>query len=483
MYKLIIVDDEYMVLKGMQKLIDWEAFGFKLVETFQDGRSALEFLELNTDIQLVITDVTMPDMSGLDLMRSCDLPVYFIIISGYKDFNYVLEGLRLGAINYLTKPIDRVELQKNIIEVKNLILEDEVLKSSTENYFSYTLKQWLNNDIDEPMLKARMKNFGYELTGDLYTAAILKPLGNSVERIYELFEVYHQNFHTEDEEENIVLIINHDCLDLGKFVKALLKYNNNWFQLSMGETVNELEHVHMSYDHAYSSKTLMEFYRIDHMSLLLEASNDPVNFKSFNAALIRRDMEAITYAIDDIFKQLHSNKAKPSYVKHVTFMIFMDLKREFSIQSDQYIDDLVNDISRSHTSEKLREILNEALKVFKEKIHTAIYNTNVQQVIQIIMEDYDKELSLKSISQQLHINAMYLGQLFKKETGKSFSNYLNTYRITKAQELLVSTDLNIAEISEAVGYSSSGYFYKNFKLISGESPKEFKKRIVQKTSS
>ncbi|MBC1406079.1 helix-turn-helix transcriptional regulator, partial [Listeria welshimeri] len=91
-----------------------------------------------------------------------------------------------------------------------------------------------------------------------------------------------------------------------------------------------------------------------------------------------------------------------------------------------------------------------------------------------VQEEYHLALSLKEIAGRIHMNTMYLGQLFKKETNKSFSQYLHQYRIKQAQSFLVDTAMTISEVAERTGYTSAGYFYKSFKKICGISPKEFR---------
>lgn len=92
-----------------------------------------------------------------------------------------------------------------------------------------------------------------------------------------------------------------------------------------------------------------------------------------------------------------------------------------------------------------------------------LFSDTTREVIKIIQEEYPDKLKLKSIAKRIHLNTMYLGQLFKKETGKSFSEYLNDYRIDIAKNMLVESNDSITDISQAVGYENHGYFYKMFK--------------------
>ena len=114
MYKVMLVDDEYMILEGLKQIIPWEELGFEIVKTAKRGQAALEYLQENS-IDLLITDVTMPKMSGIDLVREVrqfqpNLAV--LILSGYQEFDYVRQGMELGVKGYLLKTINKEELEE-----------------------------------------------------------------------------------------------------------------------------------------------------------------------------------------------------------------------------------------------------------------------------------------------------------------------------------------------------------------------------------
>src|SRR5699024_921976 len=104
------------------------------------------------------------------------------------------------------------------------------------------------------------------------------------------------------------------------------------------------------------------------------------------------------------------------------------------------------------------------------------YSENIKQALQILHENYREPLTLKEVSESLHLNVMYLGQLFKKETKKSFSTYLNHLRMEQAKWLLLHSEQNINEISNEIGYNNTTYFSKLFKKIVGQSPKEYREK-------
>ncbi len=109
MYKVLLVDDEYMILNGLKKIVDWPSFGFEIVATAENAMQGLLVLEKQV-IDLVITDVTMPEMNGLEFIEAAQKEQYtfeFMILSGYQEFEYLKGGMQLGAVNYLMKPVNK----------------------------------------------------------------------------------------------------------------------------------------------------------------------------------------------------------------------------------------------------------------------------------------------------------------------------------------------------------------------------------------
>lgn len=119
MYKVLLVDDEYMIVRGLQKLIPWENLGFEIVGTAGNGQEAFEFVK-RQKVDIVITDVTMPILSGIDFLKQAqEASIFFrfIVLSGYQEFEYVKESLQMGAENYLIKPINKEELIETLKSV------------------------------------------------------------------------------------------------------------------------------------------------------------------------------------------------------------------------------------------------------------------------------------------------------------------------------------------------------------------------------
>ena len=99
----------------------------------------------------------------------------------------------------------------------------------------------------------------------------------------------------------------------------------------------------------------------------------------------------------------------------------------------------------------------------------------VRQVIDYIESNYDKPIKLSDVASEVHLNPVYLSNMFKKETGENFSDFLINYRMGLAKDMLQNTKMNINEIADSVGYSNARHFSKMFKKVVGIRPTEYRK--------
>ena len=118
MKKVMIVEDEELILQGIRNILDWEQLGLEVVHLAHDGTEALQMWE-QEPVHIVVTDISMPEMDGLTLLRKIrekEEQVRFIILTGYDEFDYAREAIRLGVENYILKPIDEEELKRQLQE-------------------------------------------------------------------------------------------------------------------------------------------------------------------------------------------------------------------------------------------------------------------------------------------------------------------------------------------------------------------------------
>lgn len=372
MMKVVLVDDEPYILEGLSVIIDWEKEGFEIVGKTQDAGEALELVK-KEEPDLLISDIKMPVMSGLDMieeMRKQDIfDTYCVLLSGYSDFEYAKRAIKNDCLDYMLKPVDKEELlnvlakvRQEKSKVKPVRKKDQAVVSSFLDFdFMETENSRWNpsaNPIDKQKIDAliraietNQKDEIMELSKDLYDVfQNAEPRVCKIAINYMLFELIHL---------------------------ATLVDN----------TINQQEVIKFICDNAFDPG---------------QDNNDWLN------------MVSLMQDYGDYLVQLRGNQAQGV----------------------------------------------------------------LGQVEIYLKENYQENITLKDLGKKYYVNAAYLGQIFKKQYGESFKEYLNKIRIEKAEDLLLHSDMKIYEIAEEVGYKDIDYFINKFISLRGCTPTKFRKRTV-----
>lgn len=476
MYKVLLVDDEYMIPLGLQKIIDWQSLGFEVVATAESAKEALSIMERQT-IDLVITDVTMPEINGLEFIEAAQKQQYefeFMILSGYQEFSYLKSGLQLGAVNYLMKPVNKQELIDTLIKVKARLDQHVDQKNQQELYQESLLSQWLNEDLDEKDEEEVLLMLGAEKK---WTVMLVQIDRMKARKLTHWLRKQGQRFYFQRNLGDAALFV---LLYEGGGENCFYNYMEQQFKdedwwVCVGEPSILAEEIPTSYHSVRDSLHLHQFYNQPQKFIFpdkVRKQNQLVDFMEFNRLLRNKQLDEAEANLNQVFEQVYRLAIAPEEARQVAFLLLMDIRRELLLLEDEEYVEVIQQINSADHIDEIKELLIGALK--KQKNH-ASYSENVMQVIRIIEDHYQKDLTLKEVACQLYLNAMYLGQLFKNETKKSFSQYLNHFRIEKAKQLLAHTDQNINEIALATGYNNTTYFSKQFKKIVGMTPKDYRK--------
>lgn len=503
MYKVLLVDDEPLITLGLQALLDWEDYGFEIAYWAESGEEALAYLQEHP-IDLLITDIMMLEMSGLELIKvakNIQPHMKSIVLTGYQEFDYIKEGLRLGIENYLVKPVDEEELLKTVQNVGDKLGLESVEVARTPSEDSTTLKdntlwRFLNGEIEKNECLERLALYNIQFHEPYYNVSILsferfqetmltKMIRDYVEEQYNAICLYSPN------QELIVIfggLSNQDVVNQNQSVVKELRTGQceaGLFYLSMGKPVTAIDALEESFSLA-REHSLMQLYLepnvliSDGLSInRQEQLKSQQEFKeSLVKALLHADEDSL-HMIDVFFDNVtkESTYISPQVAKKyvLDFMSYI----HYSIQPDDLplYTGSVERMVYSTDIQQLRAILKEYCQELISSIHNQgqMRSPIVQNVLKFIHTHYDQGLSLKTLGQQFHVNTIYLGQLFQKEVGVVFSDYLNHYRLEKAKELLKTTDLRAGDIGKRVGYSDTTYFYKKFRKNVGITPSEWRK--------
>lgn len=523
MRKLFIVDDEPFILEGLSSVIDWEEYGIEISGIASNGLDAFEAL-MQSGVDILITDIRMPEMNGLELIKRLK-PLFpdmkFIVLSGYNEFDYVREGIRLGIENYLLKPINFNELTETVSSTMQKIENADRYAFLNRNQIDILrnniLNRWLTGKIDPLELRNRMQLLEIPTNNTFYTVAAIKTVidsndSSSRSTLWEQegSEAYslckrlagevNNCFCFNDLDGDIILIFtrpnthNETADDI-----SLLTHLRNELKQTIGVRVlitlgsQELSYseVSQSYLHA---KRLQEYFLTNSEDEILKYNqilgdgprfpeSIPIDWSEYEQLLFSKDKQVLYDYIDELFMKLQSMDASsPNQIHNCAIDLILctkqalkenKLNHELATSSNKQ---LFSALFRAHTIGQL--VAHVKLIAGTAVDYLAIdddeFSPVVKQVMNQIQTRYADELSLKTLSLTLNIHPFYLGQLFQKETGESFSDYLNAYRIKKAITLLKTTTMKTSEISKQVGYWEPGYFYKQFKKYIGISPTKYR---------
>ena len=424
MYKVLLVDDEYMITEGLKRLIPFDKWDMEVVATANHADDALDYVREHS-VDIVISDVNMPDKTGLEMIGEMKelLPnAYYILLSGYQEFDYVKKAMNLNVVDYLVKPVDKVELERLLEKIASQLGE-----TSHE-------PEILSQQLDEEAFKTHLSQ-----KENWWIGLSKEKQGDFVIPYYVLGQDW-----------QIVLADQ-------EFEGLLVMPFEAPYQINFEKWKRDVE------------KTL--FYG----SVNLDQSESLFSYyEPIYRVIIQGNLQQIIEELTLLEKIVLENTPRVSITKQLFTQFVMDVFHLFEHLKADDMTDIVKNIHAITTFEDLVAYTKETLTSFFGQYRM---NENVVSVLEVIGRDYKKELSLKDISKDLFINPVYLGQLIKKETNSTFAELLNKQRIKAAQQLLLSTNDSIEDICYTVGYSNVGYFYKVFRKLCGKSPKAYRKQV------
>lgn len=490
MYKVMLADDEKLILDGLKNIIDWNEMGLEIVQTARNGEEALALFAENP-VDIVVTDINMPKVNGLELLRKLreiNEDVRFVILSGYDEFEYAKKAIQIGVEGYLLKPIDEEEFKKILLK---LVREFD--------------KQDRENERVKNILKSEDRNAHKVLKDkEQYSLCIYKLLmqeGQSITKAKEYINKIEQealSFYIESDE--LILINGWDKFMQKQSIKAY--YEQIVEQLSevldiesfgaMGTVVTEIEALKESFE---ISKSLLSYLLVQGFGIvatpdLLEKKRGvegEVDIAKLRRMIIEQNQkDVITYIQDILISNVRNGELVPEDLYHMCIQIAIlldEIVRDFSLKKNRYVYNLkglIEQIYKVNNLAMLTTLLIERIREVMDAINEnrVSYTPVVQQVVTYVHENYKEDMSLKVLAHKYNINTSYLGQVFLKEVGCSFSQYLNQVKNSKAKELILTTNMKVNDIAKEVGYVDTSYFYRKFKKYYGVSPASFREMKV-----
>lgn len=506
--RAVVVEDEILIREGLCKLMEKMFPEIKILGVAGNGQEGLSCIKEQKP-DLVITDIKMPVMDGMEMLAKVQETGMFpkvIVLTAYSEFSYAQQAVKLGVCDYVIKPVDVQEFVQTIRKIQNLYEQEQKRTPDTmgnlENIVSGVL--YGTSFVDRQMEEFLDKKYG--ISQDMTVIELLIYMGDDFEsgrgrKRQEMCRLLQQK-----ELEYCFVDMEYD-----KVILALLYHYSSrqeierWYQnqilfqkrggqkweISYGmlevQGIREIREgyqkllPYMDWNIVLGDEVLISYPRVT--DIQTEICIYPVDLENqIKAAICAGEKEKVW----EIIRRFHHyfkdgrvylpKEIKESYVRFQWSVL--NIAKEVDCIDYKKIDQkrLLNRIMGAKTEDELQRTYEELLCHMDFSGQKAgMVSLAVKKAQSMIHEFYTDGITLSEIADRLNLTQEYLGAQFHKELGENFSAYIRNYRLSKAKELLIGTQLKQYEIAEKVGYADAKYFARVFKEYVGMSPAEYRK--------
>ena len=507
--KVVIVEDEFRIREGLEKLTAKLSDEYEIAGTAENGIQGLELIR-RTKPDIVITDIRMPEMDGLEMLTQVvqeKLPVKVIVLSAYSEFDYARRAMKLGVTEYLLKPLSYTDFAQAMKTVTAQALAEKQRKPAQIGTLTQMFSDILNRRIElSDEITAYLSNtYGVEKDGSfilvcLYLGTEYK---NKENRARTLFKHILTSYQSAEELKYCFA----ECESKQAITAVIYKYMTredleNWISLQVSKTpppgasigmieVNGLENLASGFDRLYpymdwnlSFSTCRLISYPDITAVQTDSCIYPILLDSKVKNAVAEGQWNLVREITADFHRCFRNgrlyvprEIKECYVRFLWVVIAMAKEvgnaGAKSVEQQQLLSWIMN--------AKVPEELESAAEHLYTMLEGAVADEDMHLIIKkakrFVLENYRQGVTLETIGDKLNVTPEYLGTLFKRETGVSFSNFLKKVRIDRAKELLATTNMKTYEICEASGYTDTKYFSKVFREVTGMLPRDYRNTI------
>lgn len=537
MLGVLIVDDETIIRYGIKSMIDWGKLGLVVVGTAANGQEALEiFHEYKPEI--VITDIKMPVMDGIELIRRIrqeSTETKVILLTCLQDFNYAREAISMGVTEYFVKsdmmPADMEAVLKRvkntIVTEHNKLRQINEYQLNLQKYHIAEKKTFLKNlsmgemhNVPEP--KVEKLNLGY-LKGNLYFLCVgidyyekfthgytdkkKQDLDTQIISLAENFLSTYKNlkgevFNGKQGEINLIIKLESNLSNQESYklihtfgIDLLTEIRNKTkFMVTAGVSnpFSDIQKISVAYRNAQTAYNFKIFFGCGRVIHFEETVGSIKNEKE-----VYLDIRVLQQYIYDMRRNEVANYIQKIFCsiekdKNLEIVNFVSLEM-VSILSNIYShinkndEDILDKKREFYEQIKYFETANELKDWFIKSFNHLIdliqsaYDKDknvIAKALDFIYLNYNKNISLQTISDHVHLSKNYFVNLFKREMGETFVEHLTKFRIEKAKQMLKDNNLRNCEIANLVGFKDERYFYKVFKKMTGVTPTQYKKSNI-----
>ena len=497
MLKMILADDEPIITRGIRKLVDWEQIGISVISEHEDGSSAMEQILVRKP-DLALLDISMPGMTGIEILKNIhdlQLPTKVIFISGFQDFEYARDALTYGAVEYLLKPVIKEELLKAVEKAAGTI---------NEQYASIRTKL-------EEREQAEACGVPEKTT---YLPVLADVLFHGMESAQEkrLIRFSMNSFLEEyleekglgilfSKEDRIVMILKGTdrktawefLYELQKECSELLGKKTAFILGECTDKMSEIPDIYKKCAELYGY-----FFFEDQMTIPILKTGEPVFQKhagmedlilvreSILEAILTQDRESFRRSFERFARILcvaAEGRKEDACYYFCSMVRFVEDKICAMNLAGRKPDmkELLEKSRRCQNFSQMKSLFGEYLEGYQEQMKSEMENNDRKSIMrakEYIETHYKENLTLEVLAGEVYMNPYYFSSFFKKHAGMNFKDYVNKVRIQQAVSLLVSTDMKAYEIASEVGFRDVRSFTEVFSRIYGETPNNYRKRIL-----
>ncbi len=529
MIKLLIVDDEPLVQVGIKSMLNWNEYGIEVCGAAFNGKQALTLIKQHSP-RIVITDIKMPIMDGLELIKTCQdtygkFPL-FIILTSYEEFPFIKEAVKYGILDYLIKlELTAEVLEETIAKALNIIQEynytlpsgdgETNIHNFYEKFFIYLLHNLFGS---ESQFRLQAKDLNLDFTAKSYVSALctiaipgsesmeqaklIKLYYSTIQMLRELIAKYIPCYLSSLELKHFCIIF---CLEADnstayreKITKALqssFAMVHNYFNVTIHSSVGSIRFNPLAIAESYQEARQLQSYCRkekpivffdDFRSCKENFGKNTFNMGLFKDTLLKAfeefDPEILKCTLTEIIHLFQMYPAKylqamdaTSNILHLAISLLPDGEETVAGLFQNYPDGYQSIYKQINMEQVINwmELLRDGLYETLKSKHKAYKNLILANVKTYIDSHVEEKLTLNDTAALFGITPNYLSLQFKKTFDTGFTDYITQKKISRAKMLMISEDLKIYEIADRLGFESAFYFSKVFKKVEGCSPREY----------
>lgn len=515
-YRLMIVDDEALIRKGLRARIEYFAFPDLEIVEADSGRAALELFG-DRGAELALVDINMPDMNGLELIkraRAISPKTRFVLLSGYAEFSYAQQAIRLGVRAYLNKPVSNEELRGQIEEALGELRAESASSGAgrqdtaapdPEKELNVFLSGGARLDSACPGLRKKMPLlFGggavylgiwhigsRDRDGRRLSHAQLGAMRSAVRSLFTeapcgckcMIVNSYQNM-----QRLYALFAAEDVQDLRQQVETVFFAVRQGFErrvnarVAMGVSGRADQLSPQCLNEARTALRQRKLYGRSNLYFYedvpaLEVQPVPeAELEQLRKEMVRGDRAGVRRQLERLFPQEQFESFRAVYL-HVLWVRVISMM--MSVCDPAVTNHLINQISRAETMVDREEIIHTLgelsdLCISRETGREMRAANKIEYALEYIREHFNEEIVINDLAARLDMSPSYFSSMFKKEVGQSTMQYITALRIERAKTWLTNSALSVAVIAKNVGYEDSQYFFRVFKKTTGMTPLQYR---------